>query len=247
MKWWPRSRARVRAPVPLGLWFLFGVVLLSSMAWQTWRYQPSSALSTLGEPPSAQVINLLGLGDSVPVVKVMNLLLQAHDVQPGLSLSFRSLDYPQITRWLARSLELDPVGQYPLLAASRLYTQQPDLVRKRIMVDFVAKAFEDDPGRRWQWMAHVAGIAKSDLKDTALALALSERLRLRTEHLEQVPAWARQMEIFLRLRLPPDQSDQEIGKALLGALIQNGQIKDPKELQFLIYSLEEAEKNGKQQ
>jgi hypothetical protein len=52
-----------------------------------------------------------------------------------------------------------------------------------------------------------------------------------------VPAWARQMEIFLRM----GQNDLDTARALLGALLASGQIHDDNELRFLALTLKELE------
>ncbi len=99
--------------------------------------------------------------------------------------------------WLARILELDPKGQYPLLAASRLYAEVPDEARTRSMLDFVYRQYLLDPNRRWPWLAHATFLAKYRLKDMALALKYADALQKYTTA-KDVPAWAITMGIFIR-------------------------------------------------
>ena len=198
------------------------------------RVLPSAA--DLTAPPSAAAVRTSSLGESLAYAKMMNLTLQAHDNQPGVSLPFRRLDYAQIEAWLARILELDPEGQYPLLAASRLYGTVDEPIRQRRMLDFVQRQFLADPNRRWQWMAHAVYVARHQLRDLPLALRFAESLRTHVTS-RQVPAWARQMEIFLRA----DMNQVDTAKLLLGGLLASGEVTDPSEYRFLSSRLAELE------
>jgi hypothetical protein len=216
---------------------VFALLLAGQVGLALWRGVPEAGAQPLGRPPSIIASRLASLDDPVPLAKMLDLYLQAHDVQPGLSLPWRELDYGQVVAWLGYILQLDPQGQYPLFAAARLYTQVPDLARQRIMTDFVAARYPQDPLRRWPWMAHVAYVAKIQMKDPALTLRYAAELRQHAEGLPQVPAWARQMEIFLRM----GENDLDTAKALLGALLASGQIHDDNELRFLTLTLKELE------
>ena len=73
------------------------------------------------DPPSKIESQLMGMGDSIMISKLFMLWLQAFDNQPGVSVPFKNLDYQRVINWLERILTLDPKGQYPLLAAGRIY------------------------------------------------------------------------------------------------------------------------------
>lgn len=202
------------------------------------RGTPTPKAEELGIAPEPIKARVFSLDDPVALAKWLNLLVQAHDAQPGLSLGFGQLNYDQLTAWLDLSLALDPTGQYPLMAASRLYTQNSaDQQRQRKMTDWVARRFLDDPQRRWQWMAHIAYVAKTQFKDMDLALKYAESLRLHTEKIPSVPAWARQLDIFLKIEMKETDS----AKILIGQLLNSGQIKDDNEFRFLAHTLKELE------
>ncbi len=232
------AKRKAQAPAPRVLWILLGLGLLVSTGLSTIRGKPVASAQALGLPPATLAARLLSLDEPIAFAKVLNLVTQAHDVQPGLSLTYGQLNYDQLTAWLDLSLALDPNGQYPLMAGARLYTQNSaDRVRQRKMTDWVAARFLDDPVRRWQWMAHVAYVAKIQLKDQALAMKYAETLRYKTEHIPSVPAWARQLDIFLKIEM----KDSDTAKFLIGGLLDSGQIKDPNELRFLAHTLKELE------
>ncbi len=209
-------------------WCLLALALLAQVTLSvlTPRQRPQAA--DLAVPPSAHAITAASLGDPIAAAKVMNLMLQAHDNQPGISIPFSRLDYLQLQRWLARILELDPAGPYPLMAASRLYGEVPDRQRQRLMLDFVHEKFHADPNRRWPALAHAAHVARHGLKDLALARTYAASLR-REATGPAVPPWVKQMEILLLA----DMNETEAARVLLGALLESGQVTDPAEARFL--------------
>lgn len=240
--WFTRLRAaayrdqRHISKVPLAVWLLFACAVLWQTIWTGMNPQMRPAATDLAPPPTSASVHISSLGEPLAWAKLANLSLQAYDNQPGISLPFKRLDYGRIEAWLTRILELDPYGQYPLLAASRLYGAVEDPVRQRRMLDFVERQFVLDPNRRWQWLAHAAFIARHQLRDLTLAARYAESLRLHAKS-SQVPAWARQMEIFLRV----DMNEYDTAKMLLGALLASGEVTDPSEYRFLAGRLAELQ------
>lgn len=210
-----------------------GIALIATVALQIAlnRSLPSeiAKATALSPAPSARILRLASFGEPIAVAKVLMLYLQAFDNQPGVSIPFRELDYDRLILWLARILELDPVGQYPLLSASRLYTEVHDPAKQRKMISFVLQEYRKDPAKRWQWLAHSTIVAKHRLHDLSLAAELAAALRTAPTD-ANLPYWARQMEIFLR----EDMGEKETARVLLGALLDSGQVTDPRERRFLI-------------
>ncbi len=215
-------------------WLVFVAALAAQLCLATLAPRAAPTAADLRPPPAVTTIMVASLGDPLPAAKVMNLLLQSHDNQPGLSIPFASLDYAMVIRWLERILELDPRGPYPLLAASRLYGEVPDPQRQRLMLEFVHRQFRADPNRRWAALAHAAYVARHRLRDLGLAREYARSLRLYATG-PAVPAWARQMEILLLA----DMNEQAAARVLLGALLESGQVTDPAEFRFLASRMKE--------
>jgi len=190
----------------------------------------------LPEPLSAGQLQLYSLGDPLVVAKMIMLWLQAFDNQPGISIPFRELDYHKVTGWLDNILTLDSKGQYPLLAASRVYTQVPDEARQRLMLEFVYEKFFEDPDRRWPSLTHAVYVAKHVLNDLPLALRYAEALA-ENVNVDNAPFWVTQMNIYVL----EDMDEIESAKVLIGGLIGSGAIKDEHELRFLMQRLERLE------
>ena len=196
----------------------------------------ASGAEDLAPAPGMSMLRLAGFGDPIPLAKLLMLYLQAFDYQSGTRVPYQALDYERLQAWLARILELDPAGQYPLHAASRLYAEVPDNEKRRKMLDFIYKEFQKDPGRRWPWLAHAAVVAKQQLKDLPLARKYAAAIQENAKG-EDVPLWARQMQAFIL----EDMNELETAKIMIGGFIQSGMVKDPGELRFLEGRLKEIE------
>jgi len=228
---------------PVGMvphWVLALLIAAFSVqvTWQALQPRPSARAEALGEPPALALLRPLALGEPIAAAQLLALYLQAFDNQPGVSVPFLELDYTRVTAWLATILELDSVGQYPLLMASHIYAQVPDAEKQRQMCEFVRREFDRDPDRRWRWLAHCAILAKHRLGDTRLALSYAEAIAQGARHASN---WARQMRIFIL----EDLGELEAAKVLLGGLLASGEVTEPKEIHFLMGRLKELEAAGK--
>jgi hypothetical protein len=194
--------------------------------------RPVARAEALPSLPAAGAIRVASLGEPVALAQLMTLYLQAFDNQPGISIPFRELDYSRVIQWLDTIVRIDPAGQYPLMLASQVYFQVPDLPRQRQMAEFVHAQFLQDPNGRWRWLAHVAIMAKHRLHDDALALRYAADL---SRLAPAAPNWARQMQIFIL----EDIGELESAKIMLGGLLAEGHLTDEHEIRFLTQRLEE--------
>lgn len=235
--WSPQTRARSVKFVPVPVLVLLAVGLVAQVVWHGTRPPPTATASDLPPPPGSDALRLSALGDPVATAKMLMLWLQAHDNQPGISIPFRNLDYATVAGWMERILALDPRGQYPLLAASRIYAAVNDEARQRFILDFVYRQFFDDPQRRWPWLAHAAIIAKHRLDDLPLAL---EYARAVSEHARgpDVPSWARDMPVVIL----EEMGELEAATVMAGYLLESGRVTAPHEKRYLMQKLEELER-----
>jgi len=192
------------------------------------RPAPRAAADDLPPPPSTALLRLASLGEPVAAAKLLMLHLQSFDYRVGSRVPYRDLDYERVVAWLDRIVDLDPLAQYPLMTASRIYAEVPDPAKQRLMLDFVYRRYLEDPNRRWPWLAHAAYVAKHQLKDLPLARRYAVALEKNTTT-PDAPLWVRQMEFFIL----EDMNELEAAKILLGGLVASGQIKDARELAML--------------
>ncbi|MEO7402889.1 MAG: hypothetical protein ABIU95_04395 [Burkholderiales bacterium] len=228
--------------VPRWVLGAFGALLALEIAWSATRPPPTAHAEDLPAPPSEAVLRLAALGEPVALGKALMLWLQAFDYQSGTRVPFRQLDYTRLTQWLERILALDPAGQYPLLAASRLYAEVPDPHRQRQMLEFIHQRFLEDPNRRWPSLAHATIVAKHNLKDLPLARRYAVSLQ-KTTTAQDVPVWVRQMEPFIL----EDMNELETARIMIGGMLESGQIRDSRDADLLsrrLKMLEEKIKGG---
>jgi hypothetical protein len=228
--------------VPKAVLALLVVALAAQLSLRLVQPRPSAWARALPTPASPSVLRVTSLGDPIALAQALTLYLQAFDNQPGISIPFKDLDYGQVELWLTRILELDPIGQYPLLLASQVYGQVPDPVKQRQMLAFVSQQFPLDPPRRWPWMGHAAIMARHRLHDTELALQYARTLREYAND-PSIPGWVRQLE----LPIYEDLGELQAAKIFLGGLLHSGAITDSHELHFLVDKLkrlEDAEKSS---
>lgn len=234
------GKTRAWSAVPAWLVAVFLFVLVLQLGWASLRMPPQADISDLPAPPPPAYLRFAGIGDDVFLSKALVLWLQGHDYQPGISLSYRELDYDRLIEWLDTILILDPESQYPLLLASRVYGDVNEPDRQRKMLDFIAARFMDYPAERWRWMAHAVYVARHRLDDNDLALKLA-RILADNATSDNVPFWARQMHIYIL----EDMGQLEAARILLGGLIDSGEIKDPNELRFLMKRLRDLEERNR--
>lgn len=232
----PGERAVGQVPRPVLA--LLAVAFCLQVAGQALQPQPDARAQALGKPAAPVALRLIAMGEPIVLAQTLTLYLQAFDNQPGVSIPFLNLDYSRVIAWLKAILELDPVGQYPLMMAAQIYGQVPDPTKQRQMCEFVRTEFDLDPDRRWRWLAHCAIIAKHRLHDRRLALSYAEAITREARH---ASSWARQMRIFML----DDLGETEAATVLLGGLLASGEVTEPKEIHFLTQRLEELKAAGK--
>jgi len=222
--------------VPRSILALLAVALSAQIGLRLSLAPPRANAEDLPPAPSVAALRLASFGDPIALAKTLMLYLQAFDYQSGSRVRYRDLDYDRLEGWLARILELDPRGQYPLFAASRLYAEVPVESKQRSMLEFVYRKFFADPDRRWPWLAHATVIAKHQLKDLPLALRYARAIQ-RYAVGKEVPLWAKQMEIFVL----EDMNELEAARLIIGGYLASGTVKDPAELRFLDERLKQLE------
>jgi hypothetical protein len=226
-----RAAQRPVRAVPKSVLLMLAAALALQIAFVTSSPRPVAHAATLDPPPSGPLLAYMQGFDRLPSAHLIVLNLQAYDNQPGVSIPFMQLDYARVTQWLSAALQLDPIGQYPLLMAAELYAQVPSEERMRAMLSFVHDQFGADPNRRWQWLAHAAIMAKHRLHDLPTALKYAQEIH---DQADLAPSWARQMHIFLL----EDMGEYETAQILLGGLLASDQVTDSHERFFLLQSLD---------
>ena len=231
------DRARPLSTVPLAVRIILIISLSAQVAWNHTRPPYVTTARPLPDAPDTRLLRLSAMGEPGTLAKLLMLRLQAFDNQPGISIPFAALDYARVINWLDALLDLDNRFQYPLLSASRVYTETPDNGRKRQMLEFVHRRFLEDPDRRWPWLAHGVYVARHRVGDQQLALKYAKALRLNLSS-DAAPPWVTQMEIYVL----EDLGEPESARILIGGLLASGKLAgNDNELRFLKNKLAELQ------
>jgi hypothetical protein len=222
--------------VPRTIVALLVTSLALQIAWRANERPGTPAAEDLPPAPPEAALRLAAFGEPQALARLTMLYLQAFDYRSGNRLPYRQLDYDRLVGWLDRIVDLDPRSQYALATAARIYAEVDDPVRQRKILEFIYRRFLEDPNRRWPWLAHAALLAKHRLKDLPLSRRFASAIDRHTTA-RDVPAWAKQMEIFIL----EDMNEFEAARILLGGLIVSGRITDPAELRFLQERLKDLE------
>ena len=221
--WYSRSFA----VVPRSSYAVMVVGLLLQLGLHGLMPAPQARLQQWPEPLPTHWLRLCSLGEPVVLAKGLMLWLQAFDYQAGLAVTLPDLGLQRLEGWLGNILDLDPRGQYPLVAAVRYYGDLAPPEQQRRLGAFVYRRFFEDPQSRWPWLAHAAITAKHRLNDLPLALRYAQAIR-RHVTAGQVPAWATQMEIVIL----EDMGEWQAARSLVQALLVDGTLQDPWEIRF---------------
>lgn len=220
--------------VPISVTTILVVSLLLQVFWHHFFTELQINKNYLPKATRSEYLKLLSMDDSITASKFTMLWLQAFDNQPGISLSLKELNYERVISWLDLVLELDSKTRYPLLAAIRFYAEVQDEFKQRQMIRFVSDKFIEKPNERWASMAHAVYMAKHRIKDTELALEVAKLIRQHAKK-DNVPYWAKQMEIFIL----EDMGELESAMVLIGGLLESGELNDAHQRRFLGQRLEE--------
>ncbi len=235
-----RGNERPVSAVPGWIACLLAAALAIQFASHFAHRARAPSASDLPRAPSAQALQLAGLGEPAALARLAMIWLQAFDSSGDNAVPYRQLDYTRLVAWLRAILTIDPRSEYPLFAAARIYAENPDPVKARLILDFIASEFAADPNQRWPALAHATLIAKHRLRDLPLARRYAAAIRQMVTA-DSVPLWAKQMEVFIL----EDMNELEAARIVLGGLLAAGQIRDVAEQRFLQRRLEELERRIK--
>ncbi len=182
----------------------------------------------LAEPFSAAVYRGLAMGSEALMGHLLALRLQLHDNQAGQHFRYSLIDYDRLIDWLEQISDTYPNSEYPMLLASRIYTQTGNPERLRKILAFIDRRFDDNPQLHWRRLAEASLIARHKLNDLGLALEFADKLAAQPPSVE-MPHWARDFKFLLL----SEMNENEAAIAMIQALLQSDSIKDPDEQKFL--------------
>ncbi len=209
--------------------FLIVLVLLQGFLATGLRTAVPS-FAALGPPPGAAGIAAQSLGDSTFYFRLATLRLQHLGGLDGRAVPYRELDFARLDAWLRRLDGLAPGSVVTPTMAAFLFRHDTDMTAQRRMVDFLIDRARANPARDWRWMAHAVHLARYNLRDESLALALARELAAWPV---AMPPWARQFEIFILV----DRGEKQAAADLLLALLREESTLPDTEKRWIRYYL----------
>lgn len=221
--------------LPRSLIAAFAILLLAQIAsHHLGRERFEAGYRPLSEPFAAAAYRGLAMGSEGLLAHLLSIRLQLHDNQAGRHFRYDLIDYDLLVDWLEQITDTYLDSEYPMLLASRIYTQTGDPARLRKLIDFIERRFEQNPQLHWRRMAEACLIAKHNLEDLDLALRLAAKLSSQPARIE-MPQWARDFQFLLL----SEMNEFESAIAMIQALLQSGSITDVDERRFLQEKLSE--------
>ena len=221
------ERPLLQVPLPILFGFI-SILIVQVLLHQSLQSNRDVEYKSLAKPFSSSIYQGISMGSHQLTSYLLTMRLQLHDNQAGRHIAYEALNYSLLIEWLGLLGDLNIDSEYPMMLASRVYSQTRDKKQLRLLLGYIDKTFKKNPQKHWRRQAEATVIAKHQLGDKTLALNMAKSL---TEQPEEIlmPHWARDMQ-FLILG---DLNEFESAIALIQALLQSGSIVDPDELRFL--------------
>lgn len=188
----------------------------------------------LSNPLRATTYQQIAMGSEQLLAYLLAIRLQLHDNQAGRHFNYRRIDYRILVDWLEQITHINTASEYPMLLASRVYSQTRDRDRLRLILSFIEQNFDLDPQLHWRRLAEASVIAKHQLGDLKLALRMAEKLALQPP-IVVMPHWARDIQFLLLAEL----NEFESAIVIIQSLLESDAIKDADEKRFLEWKLSE--------
>ncbi|MBT8433016.1 MAG: hypothetical protein KJN95_00050 [Gammaproteobacteria bacterium] len=207
----------------------FGVILVCQLLFHhLGQQQVELDYKPLSNPFRATTYQQIAMGSEQLLAYLLAIRLQLHDNQAGRHFSYRRIDYRILVDWLEQITRVNQASEYPMLLASRVYSQTRDRDRLQLILVFIEQNFDLNPQLHWRRLAEASVIAKHQLGDLKLALRLAEKLARQPADIV-MPRWARDIHFLLLAEL----NELESAIAIIRALLQSGSVNDADERRFL--------------
>lgn len=214
-------------PSTLLVCFLIMLTIQLSTA-QLSQSQSEFAYKPLPEPFTFTSYRIASIGSDRLLSYLLAMRLQLHDNQAGKHIRYDQLNYRVLVDWLDQIVALNRQSEYPVMLASRVYSQTGDEKKLRMIVGFIQRCFAQNPQLHWRRMTEATILVKHKVGDLELALSMAEQLSSQPADVI-MPHWARDMQFILL----GEMNEFEAGIAIIVTLLDDGSITDADERRFL--------------
>ncbi len=217
------------------LYTAFAVLFAANAAFW-WSARPLRTVwANVPPPPSTFGASMGTLGDRQLAYRIGGLMLQNFGDTGGMTTRLDQYDFNKLGAWFRLEDGLDPHSSYIPYLASFYYGGTQNGAQLRPVVDYLA-----DVGRRphhvkngipnWRWLGQAVYLARFRLGDLDLALKLANELA--TLNRPGMPAWTKQMPVFVMNA----QGDKAAAYALMMSILkEDGGKMQKAEVNFMIW------------
>jgi hypothetical protein len=186
--------------------------------------------------PSAEGAAIGALGDRQFAFRASGLMLQNFGDTAGHVTPLKDYNFKMLGQWFMVEDALDPHSYFMPYIASFYYGASQDGSEIRPVIDYLAAVGRrDDPqsaAYNWRWMAQAVWLARFRLHDNELALKLANELA--AEYKPGMPAWIKQMPVFV-LRA---KGDKDAAYALMVSILKDSaRHMQPQEVNSIIINI----------
>ncbi len=134
------------------------------------------------------------LGDGQFFYRSAGLRLQHVGSLDGRMIPLRDIDYQILSDWFFLLDDFDPQADTIPTMAAYLYSGTQDSRELHHLVSYLDAHGRRDPKRKWRWLANAVHLAHYREGDSARAMEIARYLAALPY---DIPAWARQLELFI--------------------------------------------------
>ncbi len=178
---------KIKAFIGLFLILNLGVWLLVRRESAQWLNVPP--------PPSQNFAAAYGLGDKGFAYRVNGLMLQNMGDTGGRVSALKDYNYERLSEWFFLQDSLDNRSEYIPYLAGFYFSGVQDPQKFRPVLKYLDKVGHHNFDEKWRWLAQAVFIARYQIRDLDIALALAKKLA--DLNRPGMPAWVEKMPVYV--------------------------------------------------
>lgn len=173
------------------------IYLVIGLNIMTWFYARDLQARWLNVPkaPGVTGATAITLGDRQFAYRVNALMLQNLGETGGRSTAFEDYNYEELAQWFLLQDRLDSRSNFTPFLAAFYFGAVQDPEKLPPLIEYLRRAGHQKGKKKWRWLAQAVYLARFQMQDLDLALALSKELAALDA--DDMPHWARRMPVFV--------------------------------------------------
>ncbi len=220
MAFLPSFHHRLTAQQGVLIALLLVATVLNGVLWGQVRHVQARWTNVPPVPP-AQTAAFAGLGDREFAFRIYGNMIENFGIVGGLATPLKDYNFDRLADWFYLQYALDPQSDHGPFLAAYVFGASQDPSKIGPLILYLEKATEGGQGQKWRWLAQAAYLARFKRHDLDTALRLARKLAAFDN--PDLPAWARQMPVFVM----NEQGDKEAALGLMVSMLHTDADKLP--------------------